>query len=58
MTTQEIRIETFLEDLDDILRKRYCAAGEPLDHDRETNATESDLLRQIRILLARFRKGH
>lgn len=58
MITQEMRIKAFFDDLDDILRKRYCAAGEALDHDRKTNATESEILRQIRIRLARFRQGH
>lgn len=58
MSTQEPRMESFLEDLEEILSKRYSEAGELHDHEKKPNVSESDLLRQIRIRLARFRQGY
>ncbi|HYG05437.1 MAG TPA: hypothetical protein VD865_03380 [Stenotrophomonas sp.] len=51
------RIDAFVEDLEDILARRYDSTNADT-LPRAASPSESDLLRQIRIRVARFRQGY
>ncbi|MDG2524669.1 hypothetical protein P6166_04760 [Stenotrophomonas sp. HITSZ_GD] len=58
MTSPESRIESLLEDLEEILHRRDEPANDEPDGYRVARIPESDALRRIRIRLARFRQGY
>jgi len=58
MLIENSRIDDLLEDIEEILAKRYDAANDDTPKNRISSISESDILRQIRIRVARFRQGY
>jgi len=58
MAALDPRVDTFVEDLEQILLTRFHDADNDPRVPRTTKLSESDLLRQVRIRVARFRQGY
>lgn len=58
MIPSELRIEAMLQDLENIVQRPSAPANDEPEGYRAAKVSESELLRQIRIRIARFRQGY